>query len=160
VECRRWHGPLRSETVSASLVCADLLAMSAARIPVILVVDDEASIRRALTVNLATLPARVLEAATAKDALVVAGAEKLDLVVLDLGLPDRGGIEVCSELRRWSSVPIVVLSARHAEAEKIRLLNAGADDYVSKPFALGEFIARVQAHLRRASAPKADPHAV
>lgn len=133
---------------------------AAAKLPVILVIDDELQIRRALTESLVALPARVLEARTGTEALALAVAEYPDLVVLDLGLPDRPGVEVCSELRRWSSAPIVVLSARHAESEKIRLLNAGADDYVSKPFALGEFVARVQAQLRRARAPKAEPKSV
>jgi len=131
-----------------------------AKVPVILVIDDELQIRRALTDSLAALPARVLEARTASEALALAVAENPDLVVLDLGLPDRPGLDVCHELRRWSTAPIVVLSARHAESEKIRLLNAGADDYVSKPFALGEFVARVQAQLRRANAPKVEPQNV
>src|SRR5581483_27951 len=133
---------------------------AAAKLPVILVVDDELQIRRALTDSLAGLPARVLEARTGTEALALAVAEHPDLVVLDLGLPDRPGLEVCHELRRWSSAPIVVLSARHAESEKIRLLNAGADDYVSKPFSLGEFMARVQAHLRRSRSPRGNDRAV
>ena len=134
--------------------------MSTAKVPVILVIDDELQIRRALSESLLALPARVLEARTASEALALAVSEHPDLVVLDLGLPDRPGIDVGTDIRRWSSAPIVVLSARHAESEKIKLLNAGADDYVSKPFSLGEFIARVQAQLRRAGAPKVDPTAV
>ncbi len=128
--------------------------------PVILIIDDELQIRRVLTLALTALPARVLEARTASEALALAGSESPDLVVLDLGLPDRPGLEVCRELRRWSSTPIVVLSARHTEPEKIQLLNAGADDYVSKPFGLGEFVARVQAQLRRTRTPAADPKSV
>src|SRR5207302_3196876 len=118
--------------------------------PVILVIDDDIHIRRALGDGLTSLPARVLEARTGSEALALAIRESPDLIVLVLGLPDVPGIEICREIRRWSSTPIVVLSARHAESEKIRLLNAGADDYVSKPFGLGEFVARVQAQLRRA----------
>lgn len=131
-------------------------AMTAIKAPVILVVDDEIQIRRALTDSLMALPARVLEARTSAEALAAAMSEPPDLVVLDLGLPDGPGLDLCRQLRKWSSAPIVVLSARHAESEKIRLLNAGADDYVSKPFSLGEFVARVQAQLRRAQAPRAD----
>ena len=121
-------------------------------VPVILVIDDDIQIRRALGDGLGSLPARVLEARTGSEALALALNEHPDLIVLDLGLPDIPGIEICREIRLWSSAPIVVLSARHAESEKIRLLNAGADDYVSKPFGLGEFVARVQAQLRRARA--------
>jgi len=128
--------------------------------PVILVIDDDIQIRRALGEGLEALPARVLEARTGSEALALALSQSPDLIVLDLGLPDRPGIEICREVRRWSSAPIVVLSARHAESEKIRLLNAGADDYVSKPFGLGEFIARVQAQLRRARAAVPDDTAV
>ena len=128
--------------------------MRSSKAPVILIVDDEVQVRRALSDSLMALPARVLEARTGAEALSTALSESPDLVVLDLGLPDRQGLDVCREIRRWSSAPIVVLSARHAEAEKIRLLNAGADDYVSKPFGLGEFVARVQAQLRRTRAPR------
>ena len=138
----------------------ELMRPAKGRAPVILIVDDEIQIRRALSESLATLPARVLEARTGAEALSTALSESPDLVILDLGLPDRPGLDVCRQLRRWSSAPIVVLSARHAEAEKIRLLNAGADDYVSKPFGLGEFVARVQAQLRRTRAPRGDEASV
>ena len=117
---------------------------------VILIIDDEVQIRHALAEALGDETVRVVEARTATEGIKAAAADPPDLVVLDLGLPDRPGIEVCQELRRWSTAPIVVLSARQAESEKIALLNAGADDYVSKPFSLGEFVARVQAQLRRA----------
>ncbi len=133
--------------------------MRSAKAPVILIVDDETQVRRALSDSLMALPARVLEARTGAEAVATALSESPDLVVLDLGLPDRQGLEVCREIRRWSSAPIVVLSARHAEAEKIRLLNAGADDYVSKPFGLGELVARVQAQLRRTRTPRSDESA-
>jgi two-component system KDP operon response regulator KdpE len=142
----------------AALIPAE--AMRSGKAPVILIVDDEIQVRRALSDSLMSLPARVLEAGTGAEALSTALAEPPDLVILDLGLPDRQGLDVCRQLRRWSSAPIVVLSARHAEAEKIRLLNAGADDYVSKPFGLGEFVARVQAQLRRTRGPRADDASV
>ena len=94
---------------------------------------------------------RVLEAGTASDAVDLAAAMRPDLVILDLGLPDRTGRWVCAELRKWSQAPIIVLSAHLGEAEKIRLLDEGADDYVTKPFSPAELLARVRAQLRRAS---------
>jgi two-component system KDP operon response regulator KdpE len=126
----------------------------------ILIIDDEAQIRRAVSAALSEHGARVLEAGTATEGIELAAAENPDLFVLDLGLPDRPGIEVCRELRRWSSAPIVVLSARHAESEKVALLRAGADDYVCKPFGLHEFAARVEAQLRRARTPRHDAPSV
>ncbi|HWZ27910.1 MAG TPA: response regulator transcription factor [Gemmatimonadales bacterium] len=119
----------------------------------ILVVDDEPQIRRAVKNALRGTADRVLEAVTGSQALDLAATERPELVVLDLGLPDMAGLDVCTELRRWATMPIVVLSARHAEDEKVRLLNAGADDYITKPFSLLEFAARVQAQLRRARTP-------
>jgi two-component system KDP operon response regulator KdpE len=120
---------------------------------VVLIIDDEPQIRRSLIEALAPLPARVLEARTARQGMEISAAEHPDLVILDLGLPDGAGLDVCAEIRRWSGAPIVVLSARDTEADKIALLNAGADDYISKPFQLGELIARVSAQLRRSRAP-------
>ena len=117
---------------------------------VVLIIDDEIQIRHVLAGALTTEAVRVVEASTAAEGIKAATDDPPNVVVLDLGLPDRPGIDVCRELRRWSTAPIVVLSARQAESEKIALLNAGADDYVSKPFGLGEFVARVQAQLRRA----------
>ena len=148
----RQRAPMSSVSLASCVV-----PMSA---PVILVIDDEPHIRRALGEALSGLPARVLEAKTANEALMMAAAERPDLVVLDLGLPDGSGLSVCTEIRRSSSMPIVVLSARHTESEKIELLNAGADDYVSKPFSIGEFVARVQAQLRRAGTSRREPRAV
>lgn len=116
----------------------------------LLVVDDEPHIRRALRNALAGEFDRVVEAATASDAVDLAAAHRPDLVILDLGLPDRPGQWVCAELRKWSTAPVIVLSAHHAEAEKIRLLDEGADDYVTKPFSPAELLARVRAQLRRA----------
>jgi two-component system KDP operon response regulator KdpE len=114
-----------------------------------LVVDDEPQIRRAVRNILKDEFDRVLEAATAEEALSVAAATRPSLIVLDLALPDGPGVGVCQEIRKWSSVPIVVLSARHSEAEKVSLLEAGADDYITKPFSPAEFRARVRAQLRR-----------
>ncbi len=117
---------------------------------VVLVIDDEPQIRRAVRRALAALPAEMLEAATGATGLDIAAAARPDAIILDLGLPDMSGIAVCEEIRRWSRVPLLVLSARHAESEKVALLNAGADDYVTKPFGMDELAARVRAQLRRA----------
>ena len=119
----------------------------------ILVIDDEMQIRRALADALADLSDEVLVAASGAEGLALAASSHPDLVILDLGLPDMAGVDVCRELRRDSMVPIVVLSARHAEDEKVQLLTVGADDYVTKPFGLAELVARVQAQLRRSRAP-------
>ncbi|HEX9939146.1 MAG TPA: response regulator [Longimicrobium sp.] len=118
----------------------------------ILVIDDEPQIRRVVRNALAEEGVRVIEAAAGRDGIDAAAAERPDLVVLDLGLPDAAGISVCAEIRRWSSAPIVVLSARHSESDKVALLDAGADDYVTKPFSPAELRARVRAQLRRAQA--------
>ena len=118
----------------------------------ILVVDDEPQIRRVVRHALEAEGVRVIEAAGGREGIDRAAAELPDLVVLDLGLPDLAGASVCAELRRWSSAPIVVLSARHSEHEKVALLDAGADDYVTKPFSTAELQARVRAQLRRARA--------
>jgi two-component system KDP operon response regulator KdpE len=120
----------------------------------VLIVDDEPHIRRAVGNALTDDFGRVLLAGTAKEAVDLAAAERPDLVILDLGLPDKPGSWVCSEIRKWSSAPILVLSAHHSEKEKIRLLEEGADDYVTKPFSPGELRARVRAHLRRNRAGK------
>ncbi|MCG6989451.1 MAG: response regulator transcription factor [Gemmatimonadetes bacterium] len=122
----------------------------------VLVVDDEPHIRRALRNALAGDFQRVLEAASAQEAVDLAAAHRPDIVILDLGLPDRPGQWVCAELRKWSSVPIIVLSAHHGESEKIRLLDEGADDYVTKPFSPAELLARVRAQLRRAHTAEPD----
>jgi two-component system KDP operon response regulator KdpE len=123
------------------------------RADAILVIDDELQIRRAVANALRHLSDRVLEAETGAEGIDLAATARPDLIVLDLGLSDMPGSDVCREIRRWSSTPIVVLSARHAEAEKVELLTIGADDYVTKPFSLAEFVARVQAQLRRARTP-------
>lgn len=116
----------------------------------LLVVDDDAHIRRAVRNALHDQFDRVLEASTAGEAVDMAAARRPDAVVLDLGLPDRPGLWVCTELRKWTVAPIVVLSAHHSEGEKIRLLDEGADDYVTKPFSPAELAARVRAQVRRA----------
>lgn len=117
-----------------------------------LVIDDEPQIRRAVRNALATLGARVLEAGTGREGLALASSERPELIVLDLGLPDMQGADVCRGIRSWGQMPIIVLSSRHDEEEKVTLLTAGADDYVTKPFSLRELVARAQVHLRRAAA--------
>jgi two-component system KDP operon response regulator KdpE len=116
----------------------------------VLVIDDEPQIRRVVRSALEADGARVLEAATGRQGADLAAAERPDLIVLDLGLPDVPGVEVCRDIRAWSTAPVLVLSARHSDQEKAVLLDAGADDYVTKPFSPVEFRARVRAQLRRA----------
>jgi two-component system KDP operon response regulator KdpE len=116
-----------------------------------LVIDDEPQIRRVVRHALEAEEARVLEAASGREGLDLAAAERPDLIVLDLGLPDMAGADVCRDIRGWSAVPIVVLSARHSDREKAELLDLGADDYVTKPFSTIELRARVRSHLRRAA---------
>ena len=115
-----------------------------------LVIDDEPHILRAVRNALSTEFGQVIEAGTAQEGVDQAAAQRPDLVVLDLGLPDKPGLWVCTELRKWTTAPIMVLSAHHSESEKVRLLDAGADDYVTKPFSPKELQARVRAQLRRA----------
>jgi two-component system KDP operon response regulator KdpE len=116
----------------------------------VLVVDDEPQIRRVLKHALSEDGTRVIEAATAREGLDLAAAERPDLIVLDLGLPDGSGEDVCRQIRGWSKAPILVLSARHSDTEKVALFDAGSDDYVTKPFSSAELKARVRALLRRA----------
>jgi two-component system, OmpR family, KDP operon response regulator KdpE len=124
--------------------------------PRVLVVDDEPQILRALQMKLRGAGYSVETAATAKEALMKAGMRPPEAIVLDLLLPDGRGTDVCRELRRWNTAPILVLSAVGAEGEKIEALDAGADDYVTKPFSGDELLARLRAALRRA-APSPDP---
>jgi two-component system, OmpR family, KDP operon response regulator KdpE len=119
----------------------------------VLVIDDEPQLRRLLYATLAAEGFRVIEAENARRGLIEAASHKPDLVILDLGLPDAEGHTVVRGIREWSSLPIVVLSARVDEQQKIAALDAGADDYVTKPFAVGELLARVRAALRRAARP-------
>jgi two-component system KDP operon response regulator KdpE len=123
----------------------------------ILIIDDEPQIRVAVRDALSEVADRIGEAATGAEGLNVALAERPELVVLDLGLPDSAGVDVCRELRRLLASPIIVLSARHSEDEKVLLLNAGADDYVTKPFSVLELAARARAQLRRARTSAATP---
>ncbi len=117
----------------------------------ILVVDDDDQLRRALRINLAARKYEVLTAADATSALQIAGRTPPDLAIVDLGLPDLDGIDVVRGLRGWTRVPIIVLSARDAQAAKVEALDAGADDYVTKPFGMDELLARIRAALRRAT---------
>jgi two-component system KDP operon response regulator KdpE len=117
--------------------------------PVVLVVDDEVQIRRFLRAGLELDGFSVQDAETGADALRWATLKPPDLVILDLGLPDMDGSEVLERLRAWSSVPLIVLSVRSNEAEKVRLLESGADDYVVKPFGMAELLARAHAAMRR-----------
>lgn len=116
----------------------------------VLVVDDEPAIVRALVINLKARSYEVDSAHDGADALRLAAARPPDVVVLDLGLPDMDGVEVIRSLRGWTRVPILVLSARHASGEKVQALDAGADDYVTKPFGMDELLARLRAAVRRA----------
>lgn len=118
---------------------------------VALVIDDEAQIRRVVRNALVHDFARVLEASTGAEGIDLAAAQRPALIVLDLGLPDTSGIEVCREVRRWSAAPLLVLSARQSDDEKVALLDAGADDYVTKPFSTTELQARIRALLRRSA---------
>ena len=116
----------------------------------VLVIDDEPQIRRAVRDALRDVTTRVDEAPSGTTGVDAATNNRPDLVVLDLGLPDMAGVDVCREIRQRSAVPIIVLSARHSENEKVDLLNAGADDYVTKPFSVLELAARAKAQIRRA----------
>ena len=121
--------------------------------PIALLVEDEPQIRRFVRSALEAEGWQVFEAETLQRGLTDAGTRKPDLVILDLGLPDGDGVDFIVDVRGWSSVPIIVLSARTNEADKIRALDAGADDYLSKPFGVGELLARVRSTLRRLRQP-------
>ena len=115
----------------------------------LLIVEDEPALRRALTINLKARHYEVEAVATGAGALRSAAATSPDLAIIDLGLPDMDGVDVIAGLRGWSTVPIIVLSARDSQTQKVRALDAGADDYVTKPFGMDELVARVRAALRR-----------
>ena len=119
--------------------------------PAVLIIEDEKLIRRFVRASLEEEGCRVYEAGTCADGLLEAGANKPDLIVLDLGLPDGNGVDFIRDLRAWSDVPILVLSARSNEKDKIQALDVGADDYLTKPFGVGELRARARALLRRQS---------
>lgn len=125
--------------------------------PRVLVVDDEPQIRRALATNLRARGHHVDLAATGEEALVSAADHHPDLVILDLGLPGIDGVEVVRGLRGWSAVPIIVLSVRSDERDKVEALDAGADDYLTKPFGMNELLARMRAALRRVSPADEQP---
>jgi len=120
--------------------------------PVALIVEDEPSIRRFVRMALEAEGWQVAEAATSRQGLIDAGTRRPDLIVLDLGLPDGDGVAYLKDLRGWSGVPVIVLSARRDELDKIAALDAGADDYLTKPFGVGELMARVRVALRRSQA--------
>lgn len=123
----------------------------------VLIVDDEASVRRFLRVTLASQSYTVIEAETGNDALLRVAEDKPEVIILDLGLPDIDGIEVTRQLREWSQIPIIILTVQDAESKKIAALDAGADDYLTKPFGVGELMARLRSALRRTARTTNDP---
>ena len=127
--------------------------------PVAILIEDDPQIRRFVRMALEAEGWQVHEADSAKRGLLDAGTRKPDLLVVDLGLPDGDGCDVIRDVRGWSAVPIMVLSARTDEADKINALDAGADDYLTKPFGVGELLARVRAQLRRARSAPEEPSA-
>jgi len=123
----------------------------------VLIIDDESQIRRLLKVSLKAHGYEIAEAATGEEGLKQAALFHPDLIILDLGLPDLDGLEVVKDLREWSSVPVIILSVRDQENDKIKVLDAGADDYVTKPFSMGELLARVRVALRHAAKSEDEP---
>ena len=123
----------------------------------VLVVEDEAQIARALQINLRVHGYDAVTAGSGEDALELAASRHMDIVVLDLGLPGMDGVEVIRRLRAWTEVPIIVLSARHGSEDKVEALDAGADDYVTKPFGLEELLARLRAAARRGPRAEENP---
>jgi len=119
--------------------------------PTILVIDDEPQILRALKTILGSKQFRVLTASRGEEGLTLAATQKPDLVILDLTLPDISGMEVCARIREWSQVPIIILSVRDRESEKVQALDRGADDYLTKPFGIEELLARIRVALRHSS---------
>ena len=119
--------------------------------PIIVVIEDDPPIRRFLRTGLRTQDFTIYEAATGKQGIIEAEVRKPDLIILDLGLPDMDGVEVIYAIRSWSTVPIIILSARSNEQNKIDALDAGADDYLTKPFGFGELLARIRVALRHSS---------
>ncbi|MDD5033733.1 MAG: response regulator [Methylococcaceae bacterium] len=116
--------------------------------PIVVVIEDDPPIRRFLRTGLGTHGFEVFEAGTGRQGIIEAGIRKPDLIILDLGLPDMDGVEVVKAVREWSDRPIIILSARSAEQTKIEALDAGANDYLTKPFGLGELLARIRVALR------------
>ena len=126
-------------------------------LPKVLIVDDEKAIQRFLRNALSGGEFSLLEAGTGQEALAAAAQHRPDLIILDLGLPDMDGVEVIRRLREWSQTPVIVLSVREHEGDKISALDAGADDYVTKPFGIGELLARMRAALRRSIQETPEP---
>jgi two-component system KDP operon response regulator KdpE len=125
----------------------------------ILVVDDDPQIRRVMKATLVAHSYEVIEARTGEDALEIAPREMASLVLLDMNMPGIGGLETCRALRAGSDIPVIILSVRNTEKDKVAALDAGADDYVTKPFSIEELLARIRAALRRsASSPEGGPH--
>lgn len=120
--------------------------------PVVVVIEDDPQLRRFLRTGLGSQGFQVFEAGTGRQGLIEVGTRKPDLVILDLGLPDRDGVDIVKAIRGWTGLPILILSARDAEQDKIEALDAGADDYLTKPFGLGELLARLRVALRHAAA--------
>lgn len=125
--------------------------------PLILLIEDELPIRRFLRASLGVESYRLVEAETAEQGLRLASQQPPDLIILDLGLPDMEGHEVLRRLREWLTAPIIILSARHQEAEKVQALDNGANDYVTKPFGIAELLARIRTALRLATRPGETP---
>jgi two-component system KDP operon response regulator KdpE len=125
--------------------------------PAVVLIEDEPQIRRFLRASLISHGFRLFEAANGQEGLVEAATRQPELIILDLGLPDMDGLEVIRQLREWTTIPIIVLSARGQERDKISALDAGADDYVSKPFGVGELLARMRVAVRHAARNPSDP---
>ena len=123
----------------------------------VLVVDDERAIRRYLHAALNAHGYVIYEAVNGQEALSAAAAERPDLIILDLGLPDIDGVEVTRQIREWSQIPIIILSVREQERDKVAALDAGADDYLTKPFSTGELMARIRVALRRSAQTSPEP---
>ena len=129
----------------------DSIATEGASRPTLLVVEDDAGVRNLIATTLEAHGYRHVCAATGRAAIAAATSQAPDIVLLDLGLPDMDGVEVVKSVRSWSQMPIIVVSARTEDADKIRALDAGADDYLTKPFSVGELLARIRTTLRRLS---------
>jgi two-component system, OmpR family, KDP operon response regulator KdpE len=125
-------------------------------LPLVLIIDDEKQIRRLLEITLGTNGFRTIAAETGDEGLRIAAMNHPDLILLDLGLPDKDGMEVLRNLREWASVPIIILSVRNTEQDIISALDSGADDYLTKPFRTGELLARVRTALRHMTGPESD----
>ena len=131
--------------------------MSTTASPIIVVIEDDPAIRLFLRTGLGAHGFKVFEADSGRSGIIEAGVRKPDLIILDLGLPDMDGVAVIKAIRAWSSLPIIILSARSSEQHKIEALDAGADDYLTKPFGLGELLARIRVALRHSvSSPEQD----